>query len=86
MADSENTQAQAQDVPKRRGRKPKSAEAQDVPTQADTAATSEPAEAAPAIPTRDGFVNWRKPSGFIIETNDMPETVEYCASLGWERL
>lgn len=79
MADTEVT-------PKRRGRKPKSAEAKDVPTQADPAATSEPAKAVPAIPTRDGFVNWRKPSGFIIETNDMPETVEYCASLGWERL
>ncbi len=33
-----------------------------------------------------GKVLWRKPSGMEMETNDRKETVEYCESLGWERL
>lgn len=30
-------------------------------------------------------ISWTKPSGLEIVTNDMPATVEYCESLGWER-
>ena len=33
-----------------------------------------------------GKVLWKKPSGMEMETNDRKETVEYCESLGWERL
>lgn len=29
-------------------------------------------------------MKWQKPSGMEIETNDMPETIEYCKSLGWK--
>ena len=28
-------------------------------------------------------MKWIKPSGLKIETNDLPETIEYCSSLGW---
>ena len=31
-------------------------------------------------------MRWKKPSGLEIETNDDKETVEYCESLGWERV
>ncbi len=29
---------------------------------------------------------WMRPSGSEIETNDLPATVEYAKSLGWERV
>lgn len=29
-------------------------------------------------------MKWIKPSGVEIETNDMPETLAYCRSLGWQ--
>lgn len=29
-------------------------------------------------------MKWVKPSGQEIETNDLPETIEYCESLGWK--
>ena len=29
---------------------------------------------------------WKKPNGNELETNDMKDTVEYCESLGWERV
>ena len=32
------------------------------------------------------MAKWKKPSGVEIETNDLPETIEYCESLGWEML
>lgn len=28
---------------------------------------------------------WTRPSGSKLETNDRPETIEYCESLGWTR-
>jgi len=28
-------------------------------------------------------MKWTKPNGTSVETNDAPETVEYCKSLGW---
>lgn len=30
-------------------------------------------------------MDWTKPNGSEITTNDLPATVEYCLSLGWER-
>ena len=27
---------------------------------------------------------WIKPSGIEVETNDMPETIAYCNSIGWK--
>lgn len=30
-------------------------------------------------------IKWTKPSGTVITTNDRPETVEYCKSLGWKK-
>lgn len=31
------------------------------------------------------MIKWEKPNGTTIETNDSPETVAYCESLGWKR-
>ncbi len=31
-------------------------------------------------------MHWIKPSGMEIETNDLPKTIAYCESLGWERV
>ena len=31
-------------------------------------------------------IQWEKPSGLKIETNDMDETVDYCKSLGWKQI
>ena len=28
---------------------------------------------------------WIKPSGMEVKTNDMPETIKYCESLGWKQ-
>ena len=30
-------------------------------------------------------MKWVKPSGQEIETNDSPETVKHCESLGWKK-
>lgn len=30
-------------------------------------------------------INWTKPSGLEVTTNDEKATIEYCESLGWER-
>ena len=27
---------------------------------------------------------WIKPSGAEVKTNDLPDTIEYCKSLGWK--
>lgn len=32
------------------------------------------------------MIKWKKPSGVEVETNDNPDNVEYCISLGWKRL
>lgn len=32
-----------------------------------------------------GVINWNRPSGTSLQTNDSRETVEYCESLNWER-
>ena len=32
-----------------------------------------------------GTVNWTKPSGMEITTNDFKATVEHCERLGWQR-
>jgi ribosomal protein L15 len=29
-------------------------------------------------------MKWTKPSGLEVETNDLPETIEYCKSIGWK--
>lgn len=29
-------------------------------------------------------MEWVKPSGVEVKTNDMPETIKYCESLGWK--
>ena len=29
---------------------------------------------------------WQKPNKNKIETNDKPETVKYCESLGWKKI
>ncbi len=29
-------------------------------------------------------MKWTKPNGSEIETNDRPETIEHCESLGWK--
>lgn len=31
-------------------------------------------------------MKWIKPSGVEVETNDMPETITYCRSLGWQEV
>lgn len=31
-------------------------------------------------------MKWTKPSGVEVETNDMPETIKYCRSLGWQEV
>jgi len=31
-------------------------------------------------------MKWKKPSGLEIETNDEKATIEYCESLGWEKV
>lgn len=30
-------------------------------------------------------MKWTKPNGTEIETNDSPETIAYCESLGWKK-
>lgn len=32
------------------------------------------------------MIKWKKPSGAVIETNDMPETVDACLSMDWQPL
>jgi hypothetical protein len=29
-------------------------------------------------------MRWKKPSGLEIETNDHPDTIAYCESVGWK--
>lgn len=31
-------------------------------------------------------ITWKKPAGTLVSTNDAPETVAYCESLGWKRV
>lgn len=31
------------------------------------------------------MIDWIKPSGLEIQTNDRPETIAYCESLGWKQ-
>jgi len=31
-------------------------------------------------------IKWMRPSGREIETNDEEATIEYCESMGWERM
>ena len=56
-----------------------------VPNKAKAKPKRKPVKTLAEYAARDGFVEWIKPSGVVIETNDMPETIEYCESLGWER-
>jgi hypothetical protein len=30
------------------------------------------------------MITWTKPSGIVIETNELDETIDYAISLGWE--
>ena len=30
------------------------------------------------------MIKWKKPNGNEIETNDLPDTVKHCESLGWK--
>ena len=32
------------------------------------------------------MMNWMRPSGNPLETNERPETIAHCESLGWERV
>ena len=32
------------------------------------------------------MIKWVKPNGTEIQTNDRPETIEYCESLKWARV
>ena len=31
------------------------------------------------------MITWDRPSGTQLETNDLPETIAYCESLGWKK-